>query len=505
MLVDLRVSRVQVILSADFNREEVSIKRTGRNPSFLNGVCLEKNKQYTARNSNILELVENGCKYRVKFNKSLECPSIPKANKPITTNSVNTENSDLSPPLKKMKPSIEPCPSQERENKVEWIETKKSLLLCKYGEVDQLIQNTRSKNNLFQIAAFDLDGTIIKTKSGKVHPKGPTDWMIWNDKVPPSLKKLYSDGYLIVIISNQASLKFHANVNPFKSKVEAILEHLNVPMVVLISTDEDFFRKPAPGMWFYLKDVVLGGSQCSMDDSFYVGDAAGRVVKWKPGKAKDFSISDRFFANNVQLTFKTPEAFFLGEREGQYEEPEFLPWDYSTTHNLDDICGDLKSSTSEVIVMVGLPASGKSTFVKTHLVPKGYVSINRDTLGTAAKCEKLLKESLSSRKKVVVDNTNLDVETRRKIVNICQQFNVVPRCFLMDSNFQRCQHNNKFRIIKGGDHAVITPMVMRASLSKFLAPKKEEGFLDIVHVPFIPKFKDDEDRKLYNYHLLVPK
>uniref|UniRef100_A0A0K8SS43 PNK FHA domain-containing protein n=1 Tax=Lygus hesperus TaxID=30085 RepID=A0A0K8SS43_LYGHE len=498
LIDDVRVSRVQVILSADFSREEVTIKRIGRNPSFLNGSCMVKDKEYTAQNNNILELVENGYKYRVKFSKSVECASPPKEAK------LNIVHETQSPPLKKMKPR-ELSPPQNRENGIEWIETRKALLLCKYGPVNYQIQNIRSQNELFQVAAFDLDGTIIKTKSGKVHPKGPTDWMLWNDKVPLALKKLHNNGYLIVVISNQASLKYHANINPFKSKVDAILEHLDVPMIVMISTDEDFFRKPAPGMWFYLRAVVLGGAECSMEKSFFVGDAAGRVAKWKPGKTKDFSNSDRLFANNIKLDFKTPEAFFLGETEGQYSEPEFIPWDYSVSHDFDDMFGDLRSSSPEVIVMVGLPASGKSTFVKTHLVPKGYVSINRDTLGTTAKCEKLLKECLSSRKKVVVDNTNLDLETRRKIINICQQYNIVPRCFLMDSTFQRCQHNNKFRVIKGGDHAVITPMVMRASLSKFLVPKIEEGFLDIVRVPFIPNFKDDEDRKLYNYHLLVPK
>ena len=33
--------------------------------------------------------------------------------------------------------------------------------------------------------------------------------------------------------------------------------------------------------------------EVDVDESIYVGDAAGRPAGWAPGKKKDFSISDR--------------------------------------------------------------------------------------------------------------------------------------------------------------------------------------------------------------------
>jgi bifunctional polynucleotide phosphatase/kinase len=45
--------------------------------------------------------------------------------------------------------------------------------------------------------------------------------------------------------------------------------------------------------------------------------------------------------------------------------------------------------TLELVMMVGCPASGKSTFRKRFLEPHGYVAINRDTLGTMDKCIKV--------------------------------------------------------------------------------------------------------------------
>lgn len=56
-----------------------------------------------------------------------------------------------------------------------------------------------------KIAAFDLDGTIIRTKSGQDFAKGATDWCQFNAKVFAKLEKFHKDGYRVVIFSNQVS------------------------------------------------------------------------------------------------------------------------------------------------------------------------------------------------------------------------------------------------------------------------------------------------------------
>ncbi len=86
---------------------------------------------------------------------------------------------------------------------------------------------------------------------------------------------------------------------------------------------------------------------------------------------------DRKFAANVGVPFKTPEVCFLGT-----EEPPF-GWDginpSEVPKNLQLYTGDspLTSDSQEMIILVGCAASGKSTFARTHLVPKGYVHINQ--------------------------------------------------------------------------------------------------------------------------------
>lgn len=38
------------------------------------------------------------------------------------------------------------------------------------------------------------------------------------------------------------------------------------------------------------------------EDCFFIGDAAGRIKNWAPGKSKDFSASDRMFATNIGIS-----------------------------------------------------------------------------------------------------------------------------------------------------------------------------------------------------------
>lgn len=89
----------------------------------------------------------------------------------------------------------------------------------------------------FKIAAYDMDGTLIKTISGLVFPKDYKDWQLAYPEVPAKLKKMYDDGYKIVIMSNQGRLGRlgKVTVNNFKTKIENIVQKIGVPMQVCFS------------------------------------------------------------------------------------------------------------------------------------------------------------------------------------------------------------------------------------------------------------------------------
>ncbi|KAM4567163.1 bifunctional polynucleotide phosphatase/kinase isoform 2-T2 [Odontesthes bonariensis] len=235
-----------------------------------------------------------------------------------------------------------------------------------------------------KIAGFDIDGCIITTKSGKVFPTAPDDWRILYPEIQPRLASLLKKGYKVVFFTNQMGIaKGKLRPEVFKSKVEDVLATLQLPVQVFVATGPGIYRKPVMGMWNHLCEKTNDGVTVDKAQSFYVGDAAGRPENWAPGKKKkDFSRSDRLFALNIGLQFHTPEEYFLGWKSAPYSLPEFDPRKLATNARLyDPPSASLTSSKTEVIVAVGYPASGKSTFFHTHIIPKGYVYVNRNANG----------------------------------------------------------------------------------------------------------------------------
>lgn len=108
-----------------------------------------------------------------------------------------------------------------------------------------------------KIAAFDMDGTLIKTKSGKVHPVDTKDWQIAFPPITKKLSELLTDEFKLVIMSNQAPIgNGRVKIEDFKKKIEGIVQKLNVPIQAYIATGKGYYRKPMIGMWKFLKDRV---------------------------------------------------------------------------------------------------------------------------------------------------------------------------------------------------------------------------------------------------------
>lgn len=110
---------------------------------------------------------------------------------------------------------------------------------------------------MFKIAAFDMDGTIIITQSGKVFPIDNKDWKINFPEVTKTIRKLSDNGYKIVIFTNQGGIgNKKVNEKTFKEKVENIIDVIKTPVQVFVATHGDLYRKPAPGMWnVFVSDV----------------------------------------------------------------------------------------------------------------------------------------------------------------------------------------------------------------------------------------------------------
>lgn len=337
--------------------------------------------------------------------------------------------------------------------------TYKNSLICSYTE---LPTNTK-------VAAFDLDGTIITTASGKRFSKDVNDWKFFHStKVFTELKKLHDNGYTLVIISNQLGIsKGKVELIDIQTKVDAIVKRLLLPIIVLLASDDDHMRKPRTGSWEYLQELI--DTPINMSESFYCGDAAGRT--------KDFAATDYQFALNLGINFKTPEELFLDRPTSHTDKWEFDPRKLLSISQSPEC---LTPIHQEMIVLVGPPASGKSTLSKWLCFE--YVTINQDELGTLSKCKKACTEAIVKGSSVIIDNTNRNAKTRAVWISIAQKYNIPIKCIVLQIDKALCMHINKYRTIYGDKK--VPAIAIHCYYKAYEQPTMSEGFTEINYKPF---------------------
>lgn len=367
-----------------------------------------------------------------------------------------------------------------------------------------------------KVASFDLDGTIITTKSGARFPKNKDDWKFWNDSVPTILREYYDNGYRIVIFTNQLGLskvnKEEKNVNilerqktqDFIHKLRSIRKELGVGFDVFISTENDCYRKPMTCMWDYFISKYPG--KVSLKQSFYCGDAAGRPKDWMPGMKKDFSNSDLNFAKNIGVRFEIPENIFNSSNNSGG------PIKYQSENSYSDL--DLKSylgtsaninytfkpcDKQELIIMVGRPGSGKSEIAKKIESTTKYVYISRDICGTQLKCLKMMKDAIKDGKSVIIDNTNPSKKSRGEYIKDGKNANkdIYVRVLIMDIPEKLSKHLNYYRTQTKRDKLI--PQVAYNMYNKlYEEPSLDEGIDKVEKIPFVFK-GNNRNKKIFMY------
>jgi len=252
-----------------------------------------------------------------------------------------------------------------------------------------------------------------------------------------------------------------------------------------------------PGMWSELErvfrqdNVVIGwlpsnGSLSSVKifppqdktASFFVGDAAGRQYA---GHRNDFSSTDRKWALNIGIPFFTPEVcidasfnafqpiFFSGvfpKSSTSYillatgipylfpsrpfvhhrsAVPRILIYLYQVPLVTPTSSPMLPSPPrQELVIFVGYPCLGKTSFYRRYFQSPGYVHVNQDTLKTRDKCVKAAREVLRRGESCVIgkasvvyalqdwdkpsDNTNRDASTRKYYIDVAKEHGISTRC-----------------------------------------------------------------------------
>eukprot|EP01083_Nonionella_stella_P029199 80459_1 len=355
-----------------------------------------------------------------------------------------------------------------------------------------------------KIAAFDFDWTVCNPKSGRF-ANGRHDWRWWHPLVPKKLRELNDGGFKIVFFTNQAGIeKKKIHPQPLKEKFIDLAKELGFPYQVFIAAATNHNRKPNTTMWDYLLAECNEGVSVDMSACFYVGDAAGREAKWAPTAKRDFSVSDRKFAANVGLKFLTPEEFFLGHKPTKkWKWRSINPTEALDEKKFEDVKvvdsdKPIVSDKQEMVILVGCPASGKSTFARRHFLPAGYEWVNRDTLKTPARCEKAAIAALAQGKSVIIDNTSGRPASRKQFIKVAQKAGVPVRCFWLKTPREIAEHLNFCREKQTNGKIRRIPAVAFNVFNKnFEPPTKSEGFSEVISVNFKPNFENESDRKIF--------
>lgn len=342
-----------------------------------------------------------------------------------------------------------------------------------------------------KVAGFDLDHTLIKPKSGKTFYKTEDveDWIFYNELVPDKLLELHNSGYKILIISNQGALKTKDNINVWINRIKSMISSIStiIPIKIIGITSKDVkYRKPLPYMW---NNFVSGYNP----ESFYCGDAAGLDKRSIKGikLPKDFADTDAKFALNCGVRFLNRDDYIISDTL-TFNNYKIKYPDIKMDITLDKKQFIFKQKT--LIIMVGFPGSGKSTFIKKYL--PHMTRINNDTM-KKKQIDTLLKESLENGKSIVIDNTNPSAIARSTFIKVTQPYNYTIVAIHIQTDKDLSMHNNMYRSLTEGVTKVPS-IVYNIYKKKFVLPAEEEGFNNIMKIKS-NGIKNSDSRYYYYY------
>lgn len=155
--------------------------------------------------------------------------------------------------------------------------------------------------------------------------------------------------------------------------------------------------------------------------------------------------------------------------------------------------------STEILIVMGYPASGKSSYVADKLA-QGYTRLNRDTLGGSLDklAERLDAEIAAGGQRFVLDNTYPTAESRRAVLDVAKKHGIPARCLLLETSIEDAQVNAVARMIRlrgklltpeeikqAKDPNIFPPAVLFAYRNSFEKPNAAEGWASIEKVPFV--------------------
>ena len=329
----------------------------------------------------------------------------------------------------------------------------------------------KSNGSIESVYMFDLDYTLIKTKSGKKFPMSKTDWELLYPNIPDKLDILTNS--LMGIISNQKGLNNKEKISDWIEKCICICKVLKSINFVFASISDDRYRKPMCGSCEIYKSLFVNIDWNKLEAKnkiYYIGDAFGRK--------DDFSDTDVKYALNCGYKFKTPEVFFGikgSDKSGNITYPPLNYFEESEQNTLfENLENLIKSHKKVLIITIGLPASGKS-FLRKELIKRfpQFAYSNNDDIQGKVQSRMLVKKISTDYDFIIDDNTNLLKADRDGKLKQFESYYKIGIWF--DYDLEVCWHLNWMRMYWFGGK--LLPKVTYYTLrKKFNSDNIDTGF-----------------------------
>jgi predicted kinase len=135
----------------------------------------------------------------------------------------------------------------------------------------------------------------------------------------------------------------------------------------------------------------------------------------------------------------------------------------------------------DLVIFIGLQASGKSTFFRERLsATHAHVSkdLFRNNKNPKRRQTQLIEAALEQGSSVVVDNTNPTLEDRLTLIELGREFGARIIGYYFESEVRRCVGRNRRRTGKER----VPDVAIFATAKRLVAPSYSEGFDELLRV-----------------------
>ena len=135
----------------------------------------------------------------------------------------------------------------------------------------------------------------------------------------------------------------------------------------------------------------------------------------------------------------------------------------------------------EVVILIGLPGAGKSTFYRQRLAST-HIHVSRDNFVNhrqpARRQAALIEEALTAGRDVVVDNTNLRTVDRASIIEAARRHGARVIGYFFPPDVPGCRTRNRMR----QGRARVPDVAIYAGMKRLETPSPDEGFDRLMYV-----------------------